>query len=233
MKLHFLGTGAADWDIRQAAASRDFRRNSSLLIDGKLLVDPGSCLFEFESTFGFDDLYAGVADMICTHRHSDHYDPETVRKLEARGAVFHSMRAGEVLETKDYIVRAYAANHRTAQDPMHFVIESRTDGKRLFYGCDGAWMFYETYKDLFALGHLDLMVFDCTIGDIHGDYRIFEHNNVAMVTEMRDLFQKICPRFMVSHLARTLHPATHAETAAVLAAHGFETAYDNAVVEIG
>jgi glyoxylase-like metal-dependent hydrolase (beta-lactamase superfamily II) len=88
MKLHFLGTGAADWDISKANASQDFRRHSSMLVDGCLLVDPGACIFEFESTYGYTDLYAGVTDIVCTHKHGDHYNPETVKKLEARGAVF-------------------------------------------------------------------------------------------------------------------------------------------------
>jgi len=142
------------------------------------------------------------------------------------------MNAGGVLETETHIIRAFEANHRTANLPMHLVIESKADGKRIFYGCDGAWLFYDTYRALMSVGHFDMMIFDCTIGDIHGDYRIFEHNNVAMISEMRDLFQKICPRFTASHLARTLHPATHAETAAVLASHGFETAHDNMIMEV-
>ena len=45
MKLHFLGTGAADWDIKNPRRDINFRRFSSLLIDGRLLVDPGLCLF--------------------------------------------------------------------------------------------------------------------------------------------------------------------------------------------
>ena len=231
MKLHFLGTGAADWDISRADRSRDFRRNSSVLIDDTLLVDPGACVFEFADTFGYAGLYDNVRDIVCTHKHSDHYCPDTVSSLERSGAVFHELRAGDTLETKQHIIRAYEANHRTAELPMHLVIESKTDGKRIFYGCDGAWLFYDTYRALFALGHFDLMVFDCTIGDIHGDYRIFEHNNVAMIAEMRTLFQRICPRFMASHLARTLHPSTHEETAAVLSRYGFETAYDDCVIE--
>ncbi len=232
MRLHFLGTGAADWDITKADSTQNFRRNSSLLVDDVLLIDPGPCLFEFESTFGYTGLYANVTDIICTHKHDDHYNPKTVEMLSASGAVFHELSAGDTLETDKYIIRAYAANHCTARDPIHFVIESKADGKRFFYGCDGAWMYYDTYKALFALGHLDMMIFDCTIGDIPGDYRIFEHNNVTMISEMRALFSKICPRFMVSHLARTLHPATYDETAQVLSSHGFETAYDNAAIEL-
>lgn len=231
MKLHFLGTGAADFDISRYSRDKSFRRNSSLLVDGELLIDPGACIFEFENTFGYEDLFGGVKDVINTHRHSDHFSEETLGKLTARGAVFHPMSAGDVIETESYIIRAYEANHRTAETPVHFVIESKADGTRFFYGCDGAWLPYDTYRGLLSLGRLDLMIFDCTIGDIHGDYRIFEHNNVAMVSEMRGTFLTLCPRFMVSHLARTLHPS-HEEDAAVLAAHGFETAYDDFVTDI-
>ena len=232
MKLLFLGTGAADWDIRKADASPDFRRFSSLLADGRLLIDPGPCVFEFEKTFGYDGLYRNVTDVILTHPHGDHFSEETVSKLKENGAAFHPTDAGSVLELEHYVIRAYAANHRTAKDPVHFTVESKDDGKRFFYGCDGAWMFYETYRALLNDGPLDLMIFDCTIGDIRGDYRIFEHNNVAMVSEMAATFSKICPRFMVSHLARTLHPATHAETAAVLAKYGLECARDNLRVTV-
>ena len=231
MKLHFLGTGAADWDIAKADASREFRRNSSLLIDGRLLIDPGRCLAEFERTFGYTNLYAGVTDIICTHKHGDHYSPETVDMLSQNGSVFHETAAGDTLELAHYTIRVFPANHRTAENPVHFLIESKEDGKRLFYGTDGAWLPYDTYRGLMAAGHTDLMIFDCTIGDIHGDYRIFEHNNCAMIAEMRATFSKICPRFMATHLARTLHPA-HDEAARILAGYGFETAHDNLITEI-
>lgn len=232
MELLFLGTGAADWDPAKADASPDFRRLSSLLVDGRLLIDPGPCVYEFEKTFGYEGLLAGVTDVILTHPHSDHFSRETLHRLESTGAVFHETAAGDTLELEGYTVRAYAANHRTAENPVHFTVESKEDGRRFFYGCDGAWMFYETYRALLEYGRLDLMIFDCTIGDIRGDYRIFEHNNIAMVSEMAATFNKICPRFMVSHLARTLHPATHAETAEVLAKYGLECARDNLRVTV-
>lgn len=233
MKLHFLGTGAADWNPAMADSSVDFRRNSSLLVDDTLLIDPGSCIFEFTETFGYKGLYDNVTDILNTHRHSDHFDLNTLEKLTSRGAVFRDMKAGECIETEGHIINAYRANHATVKEPpIHFLIKSKKDGKSFFYGCDGAWMCYDTYRSLFTEEHIDLMIFDCTIGDIHGDYRIFEHNNVAMVSEMKELFLKICPRFMVSHLARTLHPSSHSETAKVMSAYGFETAYDNMITEV-
>ena len=41
MKIKFLGTGAADWPIEKPENITEYRRLSSALIDGVLLVDPG------------------------------------------------------------------------------------------------------------------------------------------------------------------------------------------------
>lgn len=231
MKLHFLGTGADDWDNTKADASGEFRRNCSLLVDGRLLIDPGYCIFEFEKTFGYNGLYNGVKDIICTHRHRDHYSQDTVDRLTAAGAVYHETVDGDILELEHYIVRVFPANHCTAKNPVHFVIESKDDGKRFFYGCDGAWLPYSTFVGLKNLRHFDMMLFDCTIGDIHGDFRIFEHNNVAMASEMKASLSCICSRFMVSHLARTLYP-NRSETEDILRQYGLEAAYDNMITEV-
>ncbi len=231
MKLHFLGTGAADWDIKNPNATQDFRRFSSLLIDDTLLIDPGPCVPEFLETFGCPKLLEGCKHIINTHRHGDHYNEDTMAKLSH--APFHHMAAGDVWETETHVITAYAAHHGTMKGAVHYVIESKTDGKRIFYGCDGAWLYYETAQAL-TKQRFDLMIFDCTIGELSGDYRIFEHNNVAMVAEMAATFRKLgcCERFMVSHLARTLHPATHAETAAALAKYDIDVAWDNRCMEL-
>ena len=47
MKLHFLGTGAADWDISRRRDDMEWRRFSSTLIDDTLLIDPGPHIFDF------------------------------------------------------------------------------------------------------------------------------------------------------------------------------------------
>jgi len=41
MKITFLGTGAADWPLQREEKMKEFRRLSSALIDGVLLIDPG------------------------------------------------------------------------------------------------------------------------------------------------------------------------------------------------
>ena len=64
---------------------------------------------------------------------------------------------------------------------------------------------------------IDAWIVDCTIGDGHeGDYRIFEHNSLAMVKAMActlsaetpygpPVLKKGAP-IVLNHLARTLHP---------------------------
>ena len=231
MKLHFLGTGAADWKQNETNASKDFRRFSSILIDDTLLIDPGPCIPEFLETFQCPDLLNNCRNILVTHAHKDHFCQEIVDSLPQ--AKLQTLSNGDIWESEEHIVYAYAAHHGTSTEAVHFVIESKHDGKKLFYGCDGAWLYYETAMAL-QNHKLDLMIFDCTIGDIAGDYRIFEHNNIPMVYQMKETFRnrKCCDRFMVSHMARTLHPVSHAEAAAILKKYDIETAYDNMILEL-
>lgn len=227
MKLHFLGTGAADWDIRNPRTDRDYRRFSSLLVDDTLLIDPGPCVFEFAESFGLPDLTSKIRTVICTHRHGDHFSRETLDRL---GLSVTETEPFTTVETEEHIISAYPANHATAEAPRHVVVESKKDGKRFFYGCDGAWLLYPTYRAL-REQHFDLMIFDCTIGDKPGDFRIFEHNNIDMVTIMKQTLDKNSDRFMVSHMARTLH-TDHETLVARLAPLGIVPAYDNMIVNL-
>ncbi len=223
MKLHFLGTGAADWDSSKPHRSIDYRRFSSLLIDGKLLIDPGPCIFEFAETYQYKSLYTDIRYMINTHTHEDHLCSDTVHKLEEQDASFIPFAAFEEKQLGSYLITALPANHATADNPYCFIIES--EGKRIFYGCDGAWLLYPTYRTIIKL-KFDLMIFDATIGDIEGDYRIFEHNNLRMVEEMKFTLNHCSERFMISHMARTLH-TDHAALTDRMKRSGIEVAYDD------
>ena len=83
MEILFLGTAAATsmpLAFCRCAACRagrekggkDFRRRSSVLIDGKLLIDLGPDLMTASFDFGFDS--AGIEYLLQTHSHSDHFD---------------------------------------------------------------------------------------------------------------------------------------------------------------
>ena len=73
LKVRFLGTGAADWNGRDARG--ELRRLSSILVDDGVLVD-------FTST-ALDMLPEGVRPeaILYTHSHDDHYDPKAALGL--------------------------------------------------------------------------------------------------------------------------------------------------------
>lgn len=229
MKLHFLGTGAADWWGIPKTCDINFRRFSSLLIDDKLLIDPGPCVFEFAESFGYLELTQNIQYIVNTHRHGDHYDIITAEKLCEDGAEYYDLERGKPIIIGDYTVTAYEANHGTCADANHIAVEDKS-GKKLFYACDGSWFTYDTYLSICSFKP-DILIFDCTVGDIEGDYRIFEHNNIRMVLEMAMTLRQYCGKFMVSHMSRTLH-GSHEELCERLMPHGIIPAHDNMIVQI-
>ena len=224
MKLTFLGTGAADWKREKHKELEGYRRNASALIDGCLLIDPGPDVPDALATFGMDG--DGIRFILNTHRHSDHFCAETVSYL--KHAELHDLLAGETKTVGNYTVTALAANHATCAEAVHFII---SDGeKRLFYGLDGAWLMYGEVAAIKERG-VDLAVLDATVGDIPGDFRIFEHNNLNMVTEIKASLEKYVKRWVISHMARTLH-TDHDALTKRMSEQGIEVAYDGWETEL-
>ena len=224
MKITFLGTGAADWKLSEHKSLPGFRRNSSVLIDDSLLIDPSPDVPDALNTFGKDK--DSIKYIISSHRHKDHFSDATLSYLD--GATLYPMCAGETKTIGKYTVSAYAANHSTAESAVHFII---SDGKsRIFYGLDGAWLMYDEVEAIKAAG-VDLAIIDATVGDVCGDYRIFEHNNLTMVTEIRSSLSEYVKRWFISHMARTLH-TSHGELVSRMLPHGIEVAFDGCEIEI-
>ncbi|MBR6593888.1 MAG: MBL fold metallo-hydrolase [Clostridia bacterium] len=226
MKLMFLGTGAADWQRKRPEGVLEYRRYSSALIDGVLLIDPNDAVIEAMEEHGTDP--RAVKYIVCTHRHRDHYSPETVEKLCGMGARFYELCDGDCTVMGEYTLRAYKGNHGTAEETVHFMI-SKGD-KSLYYALDGAWLMYGEVAAIKE--HCPaLLVLDATVGEAEGDYRIFEHNDLRMVLEMKSALSSYVERFAISHMARTLHES-HALLEDKMAKHGIITAYDGLVLEI-
>ena len=225
MKITFLGTGAADWHKKRDGMT-EFRRFSSALIDDVLLIDPGPQSLEALAEFGKDVFK--IQYIINTHKHKDHFSEETVRALEACGATFFDLNSGDSVKFGAYTVHVYAGNHSTCEKTVHFII---SDGERtLFYGLDGAWLLYEEVQAIKKY-RPDFAVFDATIGNVDGDYRIFEHNNLNMVLEMKKTLTPYIGKFAISHMARTLH-TDHKTLCKEMQAHCVAVAYDGWETEI-
>ena len=221
MKITFLGTGAADWKPERDRELAGYRRNASALIDDLLLIDPGACVPDALACFGKDA--KKIRYVLNTHAHKDHYNAQTREMLESAGATFYKMAPGEVLTLGNYTVTALRANHAVGNDvAVHFLV---SDGAHtVFYGLDGAWLTFEEAAVL-KKGGVDLAVLDGTLGDQLGDVRVLEHNNLPMVEQLVAALKPYVPRFVISHMARTLH-TPHDELVLRMAPHGVEVAFD-------
>ena len=218
MKLTFLGTGAADWNGPDARG--EYRRLTSTLIDGSLLIDV---------THTVDDMIenpAAITDVLFTHSHDDHFDLDALRSLAPVRVYAHESWAGEIagegltvvplrigvsVQAGAFTVTPMPSNHSTGKDyetTLHYLIEK--NGQTLLYATDGAWLLNREHK-IIGKRTLDAVVFDATIGDsAPGDFRIFEHNSIDMVRLMTATMLKTgrlrenAPVYL-THMARTLH----------------------------
>lgn len=90
LTVRFLGTGAADWDGRDARG--ELRRLSSILLDRRILVD-------FTPSDG--DMLSpesALEAIFYTHSHADHFNPAAALKL----------RPGRIFLSETWIERAVA-----------------------------------------------------------------------------------------------------------------------------
>ena len=222
MKIFFLGTGAADYKPCHYDLP-GYRRNSSALVNSELLIDPGPCVPEALSHF--KKAPNSVRFILNTHRHKDHFNPDTVSFLGENGAKLITLEDGETKQLGNLCVTALKGNHSTRV--QHFLI---SDGeKTLFYGLDSSWLMYEEIQALKR--GVDLAVLDCTVGFITGDYRIFEHCSADMILTMAPTLREYVKRICISHMARTLH-TDHETLAARMGKHGIEVAFDGLMLDI-
>lgn len=259
MEVLFLGTGAADTPnpLPPAFAHRfdkGMRRNSALLLNGHILIDCGPHALSSLEVAGVSP--NAVTDLLVTHIHKDHIDPASVAFLAGRaplhvwceqhaapvfagikGIRLHILQHGQTVNLGGMKVLPLYANHRVGEFPLHrpfhYLIEQH--GKRMFYGCDGAWMLTDTYYRL-KDAQLDLMILDATVGDYTGDMRMAEHNSIPMLRLMSASLRPwgtlkeesvVC----LSHLAITLH-LPHDEISRIAQKDGFLVAWDGMKIQI-
>ena len=217
MKITFLGTGAADWDV-QNEQLKENRRFSSLLIDDCFLIDPGPHVPN--ALIKYNKNPKEIKYIINTHKHFDHYNEDTLKMLNH--AELFNFSNGQEKCLGNYLVKAVSANHATCKNCLHFIISN--GNKKLFYGLDGAWLMYDEVEEIIKQ-KIDFAVLDGTIGDIKGDFRVFSHNNLNMVIELKESLKEYAGQFCISHLARTLHKP-HNKIVKKMKKHNVIVAYD-------
>lgn len=255
MDILFTGTGASEWAPENRFKS-NYRRKSSLLIDGTLMIDAGPDIFTFEKDFSYNRLYSGVKAILQTHSHRDHLSEDSLRELVKENSkcmilgdtvTLESIKnidglqkiATEPYLTSDicgYAVTPLKSNHTLGlvnEQPLHYIIEK--NGKRIFYGCDGAWLLYPTWAHMKKLS-FDLMILDGTTGELDGNIRNFEHNNLAMVRLLATTFRENNlltnkGKIMISHMAMSLH-GSHKDLEDRLGANEVQPAFDGMQIKV-
>lgn len=255
-EITFLGTGAHDYSPRLQTELRDAfdfdaRRSSSVFLNGSHLIDCGDHLRDELRLAGADA--SSIGDVFLTHLHVDHYNAEHLKWLAIgkgeplrvwvrKGASLPAFPNVTVIEMEmkrrydvgdGLAVIGLPANHDADVFPQHFLFER--GGKRLFYGCDGAWLLHETYYALKDAA-LDCMILDCTCGDYEGEWRIGEHNTIPMVRLMLPSLKAWGAitdetEVYISHLAPSLH-LPHGDTVKLLERDGIKVAYDGLKIRI-
>ena len=256
MEILFLGTCACDFSERLESDlkfkfDKDVRRSSAMLIDGRFLVDCG--VHTLNSLEIANIAPSDITDIFITHTHRDHFNADNINAIASSRTTplrvwINSNANTEMLKNVEIkpleyfqkgeicdgcTVVSLPANHDPIASPQHFYFE--INGKKTFYGCDGAWLFNRTYYYL-KDKRLDLCVLDCTSGDYDGDFRMGEHNSIPMLRVMLPslrTFKVIDEASTVyfSHLAPSLH-ASHDETVKIAEKIGASVAYDGLKITV-
>jgi len=255
--LLFLGTGAADWSSKYPPADKKLARGeargmSSMLVNGHILIDCGSTVLDVMKRYTVNP--AGITDIVLTHTHSDHLNKDTLQTIaDARDAKLEPLRfwahpealkhvpkskgietrpveIGQALTIGGLHIVGLASNHvveSSKETCLIYHIQGAT--KSALYATDGSWLLTPTWRYL-QKKKLDVIIWDATIGERKGDYRIFEHNDLAMIRHMNQTLAnrrilKSDAKIILTHMARTLHPS-HKELEKKLLSEGLIPAYD-------
>ena len=261
VELLFLGTGAADWPSTYPPSEKQFERGevrgmSSMLVNGHILIDCGPTVLDSMNRYQVNPL--GITDILLTHTHSDHFHQDTLLAIaDARDAKRGPLRfwahpealkhvpnsnrierrpveIGTPFRMHGFGITGLESNHlvaSSAEKCLYYLFESAT--QKLLYATDGSWLLKSTWLYL-QKKRLDALIWDATIGERAGDYRIFEHNDLSMIRQMNQTLKnrkivKPDAKIILTHMARTLHP-THKQLEKNLLPEGLIPAYDGMFV---
>ena len=262
MKLTFLGTGAADWDINAFTPDAPHRRFQSALIDDSLLIDPGPHIFHFTQHNGTPNLLDNVKNIIVTHSHRDHFDAQSVARLCAgkdctvwadpmcrqklinilgedvvATIKFNPISLRQTYTIGDYTITTLRANHATEfpEEAARMYLIGKDD-RLLWWTGDSAWVPTESWN-IIKTQPVNTVAIELTCGETSpDDWRIFEHNTPDMLKLMLTMFKKY-NHFAPDVKYYTMHMARtlhtdHQRLEEFLAPLGVTPSYDGMVIDI-
>lgn len=258
--FQFLGTCAADFSPRLKSDCADCfdknaRRASVMIFNEHFLIDCGPHCMDSMRIAGAD--MGNITDLFVTHLHGDHFNmtnigilAEACMKKNGKPLNVWVSEEAKIPESDCIAVKpmekfteydvdgtlkvtGLRANHDNNACPQHLLFN--LDGRKFFYGCDGAWLLNDTYYYLKNSG-LTLAVLDGTCGDYEGDFRIAEHNTIPMIRLMLPSLRTMniindSTEIYLSHLAPSLHKP-HDETVEIVRPLGIKIAYDGLCGEV-
>ncbi len=254
MEITFLGTGGADWPDEPSKGF--FRHHASILVNGKILVDPGPGIYEYANSLPGVDL-SGLSAIFLTHTHPDHWSKETLESLvsKAKGPItlyFHAgarpnlcigptkklilkpLRRGQTVAVEKTSWLNLEANHICdhGERGSHYIVSE--EDKTFFYGCDGGWFTTKTW-DVMRTKQFDCVILDGTVGENSADYRLAGHNTLAMNRLLLGAMQehkllKPGAKVFLSHFGKNTYGPSPENAGKIVRASGFLEARDADVV---
>lgn len=257
VELLFLGTGAADWPRKYPPAGQKTKRGevrgmSSILVNGHILIDCGPTVLAVMERYKVNP--TEINDILLTHSHSDHFDakallaiadardpqleplnfwahPEVLKQVPNSNRIKKCpVEIGKPFQVQGLGVTGLESNHLVASSDekcLIYLVEDAT--KKFLYATDSSWLLKSTWSHL-QKKKLDALIWDATVGEHVGDYRIFEHNDLTMIRHMNQTLKNrriLTPdaKIILTHMARTLHPE-HSQLEKKLLPEGLIPAYD-------
>ncbi len=263
MEVVLLGTGAADGipnPFCRCATCSDHRERgelrtpTSVLVDGRLLIDPGPEAPRQVTRLGRD--LTGLVAVLAGHAHSDHLDPAllmhrgwvTDNPLRVVGPApvvawsrqwldgdqtaigFTTVTAGDSLEVAGYSVGVLAANHEAFGEACCYLIEDQESA--LLYATDTGLLPERTLAALDGK-RADLVLLEETFGPRtdKGDRHLNLTTFATTLQQLREIgFVDSGTRVVAVHLAHDNPPL--ARLRAELAALGAEVLPDGSVITL-
>lgn len=252
MNLRFLGSGIVIPNAKKKN-TKEYRRRTSLLIDGKILINPTVDIFDFESTYALDGLYSGVEAILVTDTSS--LDAEAIERLtrKRRIAVYASAFVHNLLCDAQNIQKGFLTlfslsmlgEYRILPLPLAHKTENAREcpygfyisrDKNIFYATPGGMLRYDAWQLISKLARdesmqLDAAVLDCSRGDKPFDAEDFEGLSLEgaaltkRILESSGVARSHC-RYILTHILTDKKRKLHEELLPSAEEVGLTLSYD-------